>query len=523
VATPDDEAQLLAHGRRGLDSLVHIPNSWFKLNSLPIPPGAISHAFNPYFNGDILWSRMSDGAYGGDSLLASGTVQDTVGDITTVMSERLDRMNGEVLPPGDVSERLTKGELPLFSSTLSGQPTQLALGQAGAQLPEEVDQLAYSYRSSQRPGVRVREIVSEDSQNGGYWRLDTLYDDQLGVGLLGDQINDFKFQYVGAVYRDLESGHNEYLAQGSGWIFIPDDDARGSRLMPPFAGPGNGGWTTEGGPILTLMGQDIHMFILPTGVRPGAVLVEGDAFHFGGHLMPTLNSRVAVTVTAPSGATHLVGGRANKIGYFYDPAADFEVDEPGLWTVQVRVWHDGQIGTGQPVDCEPADPFDPARPCPSGDVLGSANGRYVFYVVPPGTEPLGLISPSPGFLGFSGAVTPITISGRIPGDLSDVTVDYTISMPGAILKQGQATVDGGVFSFVYDPVALNQDWPNLDLMDRDKGVVGLSDTIAIGLLLQGDNAAEKVYRATTITLQGEQVFAPGSDFTHFVHLPFVLK
>jgi hypothetical protein len=523
VATPDDQAQLLAHGRRGLDSLVHIPNSWFKLNTLSIPPGSISHAFNAYFNGDILWSRLSDRPYGGDSLLLVGAVQDTVGDIATAMAPRLSRMKLEPIQPGDYNERFLKGELPLFSSTLSGQPTQLFLGQVGAQLPEQVDQLAYSYRSSQRPGVRVREMVSEDNQNGGYWRLDTLYDDQLGVGILGDQVNDFKFQYLGAVYRDLQSEHNEYLAQGSGWIFIPEDDARGSRLMPPFAGPGNGGWTTEGGPILTLKGQDIHMFILPTGVRPGAILEEGDIFHFGGHLMPTLDSQVAVTVTAPSGAEYYLDGQASKIGIFYDPTDDFEVGEPGLWTVDVQVWHDGQIGTGQAVDCDPAAPFDPARPCPSGDVLGSANGRYDFYVVPAGTEPLGLTAPSPGFLRFWGAVSPITISGLVPGGLSDVAVDYTISMPGVILQEGQATVDGSTFSFSYDPVALHQDFPNLDLIGRDQSVPGLSDTIAIGILLKGDDGSKTVFRATTVTLQGEQVFALISGYQHAVYLPLTLK
>ena len=149
--------------------------------------------------------------------------------------------------PGDLNDRIAAGELPLFTSTRSGRPAQLVLGQIGADIPGDVDQIAYSYRSSQRPGVRVREMVGEDSESGGYWRLDTLYDDQLGVGVLGDQPNDFKFQYLGLVYRDLETGHNEYLGHGSGWIFIPDDDPKGSRVMPPFAGPGNGGWTTEGG------------------------------------------------------------------------------------------------------------------------------------------------------------------------------------------------------------------------------------------------------------------------------------
>ncbi len=88
--------------------------------------------------------------------------------------------------------------------------------------PDDADQIAYSYRTSQRPGVRVREVVAEDGQSGGYWRLDTLYDDQLRVGVPGDLVNDFKFQYVGVVYRDLDCGQNEYRGQGCGWVFIPE-------------------------------------------------------------------------------------------------------------------------------------------------------------------------------------------------------------------------------------------------------------------------------------------------------------
>jgi hypothetical protein len=381
-------------------------------------------------------------------------------------------------------------------------------------LPAEVDQLAYSYRSSQRPGVRVREVVSEESQNGGYWRLDTQYDGQLGVGILGDQPHDFKFQYVGSVYRDLDTGRNEYAGQGTGWVFIPDDDALGSRVMPPFAGPGNGGWTTEGGPLLTLKGQDVHIFILPTGVRPGTVLEVGEPFRFAGHIMPTLDSQVAVTVTAPSGTQFHVEGQANRVGYFYDPDDDFVVTEPGLWSVDVHVWHDGQCSGGSTVP-----------PYPSGDLLGSEQGRYWFYVVPSSAPRLPVSSPWPGFLSIEGEVTPIVISGDLPDGLDAADVDYTISMPGYILEQGQATIHDGQWEILFDPVALNQDFPNLDLMGRDSWGPGLADTFAIGLLLSGDRDGQTIYQANTVTIQGEQVFVIGEaagDF-HPTYLPLILK
>jgi hypothetical protein len=515
VMTPEGEADLIAHGRRGLDSLEYIPNHWFAASrDLIIPEGAISHALNPYFNGDILWSRMADEAEGGNALIMGSSVQDTVGSIEAAIQARVNRVWPETSSPGSMSERFSKGEIPLFISTRSGQPAQFVLGMVTGTAPGDVDQIAYAYRSSQRPGVRVREVVGEDSQAGGYWRLDTLYDDQLGVGVQGDQTNDFKFQYVGVVYRDLDTGHSEYLGQGSGWIFIPDDDPLGSRVMPPFAGPGNGGWTTEGGPLLTLKGKDIHIFILPTGTRPGAVLETGDVFCFAGHIMPTLDSQVAVTVTAPSGTQYLGGGQANHVGYFYDPDDDFVVNEPGLWSVDVHVWHDGQCSGGATIP-----------PYPSGDVLGSEDGRYWFYVVPGSSPPLDVSSPSPGFLSFNNEVTPISIAGSVPAGLSGATVDYTISMPGYILQHGQVTPSENTYQITFDPATLHQDFPNLDLIGRDEWRAGLADTFAIGLLLRGQSGSSTVYRANTITIQGEQVFVgnalPGLSNT--TYLPLILK
>ena len=514
VMTPQNQADLEARGRRGLDSLTYIPEQWFVSSDLTIPPGAVSHSLNPYRNGDLLWSRMSDNPVGGDSLTLGASVYDKVGTIKAAIQARANRIHPPLSAPGDLSERLAKDEIPMFISTQSGRPAQILLRQVGGSPPDDVDQIAYSYRTSQRPGVRVRELVAEDGQSGGYWRLDTLYDDQLGVGVQGDQPNDFKFQYVGVVYRDLETGHSEYLGQGSGWIFIPDDDPVGSRVMPPFAGPGNGGWTTLGGPILTLKDEEIHMFILPTGTRPGAVLRTGDVFRFAGHLMPTLDSQVALTVTAPSGKRRFAGGQANHVGYFYDPDDDFTVDEPGLWSVDVRVWHDGQCSGGSTIP-----------PYPLGDVLGSEDGQYWFYVVPAGSPRLDVSSPTPGFLSFENGVTPITTTASVPAGLTGVTVDYTISMPGYILEHGQVTPTGDTVEIVFDPAALHQDFPNLDLVGRDDWTPGLSDTFAIGLLLRGQSGSETVYRANTVTIQGQQVFVgdapPG--LPNSVYLPLMLR
>jgi len=491
VMTPPAEAELVAHGRRGLDSMEEIPGSWFvSSRDLTIPEGNVSHTYNSYYNGDLLWTRISDIAWGGDSLLLVATLQDLVGTTAEDIQDRAETMGIEMAPPGTLSERFQAGEMPVFTSTTSGLSPLAA--------PQDVDQIAYSYRSSQRPGVRVREIVSGEIFKPDYWRLDTQYDRQLGVGILGDQANDFKLQYVGVVFRDIPSGRNEYLGQGSGWIFIPEDDVLGSRSMPPFAGQGNGGWTTEGGPILTLKEEDIDIFILPTGIRPGAILEVGDTFHFAGHLMPTLPSEVAVTLTSPSGVEYAMGGQANKVGYFYDSADNVIVDEPGAWAVDVRVWHDGLCSGGATIP-----------PYPQGDVLGSENGRYWVYVVGPGQPRLEVNAPSPGYFHVGAAVQPVTIEGRMPAELDNAVVEYTIGMPGFILEQGEAETSGRHFEIVYDPVTLHQDFPNIDLMGRDDRRPGLTDTIMISVFASGAIDGIDEFLANTVTIQGQRIFIGG--------------
>jgi hypothetical protein len=509
VTTPAAQAHLRAHGRRGINNLVHIPGPWFVFcRDLATIPGMTPHTFAPYFNGDVVWSRL-ESVYecSGEALLTGGSVQDTVGVWGTRMQERAERMSAPLDLPGDLDERVSSGEIPLLSSTRSGRPPQM--------VPEELDQIAYMYFYSERPGVRVREDITEDyTFPAGYWRFETLYDDQMGVGLLGDLPNDYKFQYIGAVFHDLDSGHREYLGQGTGWIHLPEDDALGSRVMPPFAGPGNGGWTTEGGPLLRLKDQDVHLFIQPTGTLPGAVLQVGDIFRFAGHLMPTLDSQVAVTVTAPDGVEHRANGRANRIGYFYDDEDDLVVDQPGVWSVDVRVWHDGQCSGGLTIS-----------PYPSGDVLGSQDGRYWFYVVPPDSPRLDVSAPPPGFLSFDQGVTPILITGTVPAGLSGVIVDYTISMPGFILEHSRVAPSDGSYRITFDPVTLHEEFPNLDLVGRDDFLPGLADTFGIGLLLRGQRGDDTVYRANTITIQGEEVFVGEAPVQvwHEVYLPVVLR
>ena len=165
---------------------------------------------------------------------------------------------------------------------------------------------------------------------------------------------------------------------------------------------------------------------------------------FSGQVAPTLPSKIQIEITAPSGAKRSFGGVANKIGYYFDPNNDYVVSEPGVHTVNVTVFHDGQTSAGQ---VEP--------PFPTGSVLGAENGSFKFYVTSDGAMQANLASSVPAKLPTSARLALELQSG----DGSPCRRQYTAVMPGFILNQATLT-DA---STIYDAFELNESFPNLDL------------------------------------------------------------
>ena len=383
-----------------------------------------------------------------------------------------------------IEDSVRAGQMPLL---MAGPPEQ----RGRASHPDEIYLWAYTYSSAERPGVRVRETVQGDDIPGAYWRFGDAYSAQSGNGNPGDLPGDFKFLYSAAVIRDPASGEGVYAIYGSGWILLPDDDPLGARVLPPFRGAGGG---LDGGPLFTVHGRPIdNMFFLPLGVRPGAVLETGDVFRMAGPIMPTLPSRIAYTVTAPDGAQRSFTGRANAVGYFYDPTDDFVLDQPGLWTVDIGLTHEGQTSVG---------PVEP--PFPTGGPLTPDGATFTFVVAGEQTQVLDietdltLLTPPQWYAGYPGVPTAF-FEARLPAGWSGATARVVVTMPGIVLVDEDIPVTNGAIRWDLDAPSLNRLASNFDYES------GMADTITVTFFAESTTGLGIVQATGSIVTHGARV------------------
>ena len=470
VVAPVDPL-IVAHGRRGIDNQDTIGPQWFTRDQLGLEFGN-SHLFFPFQSGDVSWLEE------GDSAIPIATFHDPSRQLTALLRQRQDKLEVYLDLPGSFAERVVVGEAPLFSSRPDGLDPHLD--------PTRVDLWAYSYRSVQRPLVRVREEIAEDEIGSAYWRFDDRYANQIGVGQHGDLPGEFKFQYGAAVLHGSALAQSYYAIHGSLFVLVPDDDPTGSRTFPPFQGNGGG---PSGGPLFTLKGEEIDLFIHLTGVRPGSVLETGNTFALVGAIGPTLPAKVAYTVTAPDGSRRTFRGQANAIGYYYEPEDNFIVDQPGRYTVDLRVTYDGRTSAGQVTE-----------PFPQGDVLGTAHGRFAVYVVSPHSAPLNVDLPRHDFLT---APADFTVTATAPAGLTLTGGHMTALMPGVVLEDGSLAVEDNGLTYDYDPVGLAAGVPILDVERFGNPVA--ADVVTVSLFGEGtDSAGQPHYAARVVTLHGAE-------------------
>lgn len=448
IARPD--RVLIAHGQRGLANYFPAQRpAWY--NTLRYAPDDAEPVMQyPYFSGDVLW--YADGGVVSPVV----RVQDTSGAYTNWLLQ-----SGYVSPDGTgVDVLAARDELPVVM--LSEIPVNVD--------PDAVINDAYTYISAVRPGVAVRQYV-QGSAYGGlplYWDSNDPLNRQIGAGVAGERAGDVVFLFGGAVIRNAQAQINDTAAYAALGVVV-DAENSPPRVFPPYRGQAGG---PDGGALLILDEQPIEMFFHPTGVQPGQVLTVGDTLAIAGHVAPPLDSIVNVRITDPNNFAREFQGTANHVGYYYDPANDFSVGIPGVWTVEILVQHEGLTSAGlvQP-------------PYPRGGVLGV--GRFEIYVLPENTEALAWNETRQDFA--IPASTPYNFNFNVPEGWTAVQVSHTIAIPGMILGAGPLPVSGNSFSYAYSPATLNRSFPNLEINTQQDGAAA-ADPVMLTVVVTGFNS-----------------------------------
>ena len=468
-----EEKELEMRGVKGTESGTAY-RQWFVFDSRPLGLGEMNtHMGPPYQTGDVSWMLAEELDRSNTAMTAFYTIFDKSGEFKDRVSSRLSSYSGL---------DLDNTGMPFVSTT----NLKTALGSTinpFFELDNSDDHWAYYYNAAERPGISAREHIGQLQTRDNYWRFSDTYNHQLGNGFQGDNPNDFKFIFGGGVYRIPKTNENHYLAYGSLWVHLPADDETGGRIMPPFQGASGG---PSGGPLMTLLGEEVDIFFHPTGVRPGSILEVGNVAAFAGHVAPTLPSEVSIVVTTPSNEIKTIEGTANKIGYFYEPETNFEITEPGVYDVDITVTHRGMTSAGLV-----------ESPYPVGGILSEDVHSYKFYAVTKESEEAELATPLPNQLPVS---TALNFSFKSEPTSTYQLLNETTVMPGFVLSQAESSS----LKYSYNAKELHVNFPNLDVdsnMPRSN-----VDTITYSFLLETrDQKGQRNYEAQQIVLQGDEI------------------
>ena len=478
VATTD--ARFVAHGRRGADK-PFTTQAWLFASSVELE--AEGHWQFPYFNGDVIWGDP-DNDKPGNVVFFKSSFQ-PIGDGHRLLDraiEQAERFSGN-FPDVPFDRAVSVGQIPLVTAPAAED------GSRGA-LPEEINLWTYSYGVASRPGVRVREFIVGDDAGAMYWGFNDAFQAQSGSGIAGDLPGDIKFMYIANVIRDSTSGEGLYGIHGSGWVHMQKNDPLPSRVMPPFRGAAGG---PDGGPLLTVHGREVDLLFVPMGVRPGAVLETGQSFRMAGPIMPTLPSMVDYRVVAPDGSIREFSGRANAVGYYYQPEDDFVVDQAGLWTVELLVTHDGDTSAGT---VEP--------PFPTGGPLTPEPGVFRFVVEDPAEQRLNVVTDlatlAPWQWNF--LINEAKFAAQLPDGFEAVNARVIVTMPGVVLVDEEIEPRQGWLRWDLDAFEMNRLASNFDAGD------GFYDTVTVTFFAQ--DASGKTTAGTIVTHGARLPVAPPS-------------
>jgi len=430
---------LIAHGERGLRDpnghlLANARSAWFNTENNALNASVEGLVNFPYFSGDVAWI----GETADSGMWAVIRAQDIDGRYQTALRDQIARQGDNTAL--DVGRMLALDEAPVNLYTA---------------------ERGYTIISATRPGLTVRSFVVGGDYYGDraydnlpmWWDADDPYNGQIGAGITGDRPGDYTFLFGGLMVSDEAVGIEETAIYASLAVVTDANDPRGERVYPPLNGSAGGG---DGGALVSIDDTSFDAFFVPTAALPGTVLTVGDTVSIAGQAAPTLDALVQVTITAPSGETRVFEGRANPIGYFYDPSHDFIADEAGVWTVRIRTIYDVLTSVGQA-----------QAPYIEGTILSVSDDEYFFYVLQPSAPALDSNIQLADTLIPTG--TPYNFSFTTPADWRNTRAYITIATPQYIITDSPVNVSGRSFSYQWTPALIRGSFPMIENEPRAVG------------------------------------------------------
>jgi len=303
--------------------------------------------------------------------------------------------------------------------------------------PEYITDRMYFYGAAPRPGFMSRFIVGDNALRAPYWPTSpNSFGGQIGASANGDIPGDI-YRLIGGVAvlrKDQAPRYAGYLSSA----FLLPKGTNNNRIVAAGAED-----------VIGPTGERARFFLV--GLRPGMVYETGAAWAPALQIDPVLPVNIRASLVCPDGRTMSWQGTGDAFGS-YAGSTRATLDVPGVYRYFLEGEWQGyrSVMPGLPANGGEFYVVEKERSAGVPVLTLNVNGQSAF-------------EPS----------KPLTITGRTTA----ATVHYAMIIPGAVIEEGQITPRGGIFSFVFDPVAIHQKAPIYDIINIVNGKTELGKVV----------------------------------------------
>jgi Zn-dependent metalloprotease len=333
--------------------------------------------------------------------------------------------------------------------------------------PEYITAMEYYYGAAPRPGFMGRFLVGESTVRAPYWSLSpNSFGGQIGASPNGDAPGDIYRLLGGVVLR--RPGQDPMYSGYISSAFMLHKGTNNNRVVAP-------GSEDLNGPL----GEKARFYLV--GLRPGTAFPVGATYRPALQIDPLLPVGIRFTLTYPDGRQKVAEGVGDRFGSFAGSTA-WPLDVAGVYRYQIAAWWNGFAGRmpGLPESGGEFFVYSPTRPAGAAGLRIDGASQRTFS-----------------------ASTGVTIAGSTSAPL----VHYTLITPGAVIEQGDLTVQGGKFQYVFDPVAVHQKVPLYDITSITTGKPQIGRVIHLTFFAEERAGGSTFFDVSRVILRGTTVIA----------------